>query len=806
MAKKNAAKLKSRAGRWVFTDSVDTESDDNSSETPGGQSSGAVERHSEFFFDNTLVAIQIEKTLFNVHKYQLAKSEVFSDMFKIPKPAGDEPEEGSSPEHPIRLEGVSASDFAALLKVLYASQFSSHQLAPEAPLVIPAFRLANMFNFSDLRAFLLPLAEKNLDEVDKIVFAREFDIEEWLVPAHVRLCQREKPLSVNEAKKLGVESVLILWRLREQYRTRPASSMNASRYYCSSCSGINYNDYDSDGDCDACGGESRVCRYEGPGRTAQDVTTTIDDEAIETELKKWVEEGYNPAEIPSTKPSEPIIRHSEFFFDNTLIAIQIENTLFNVHKYQLVKSEVFSDMFKLPKSESGEPEEGSSPEHPIVIHGAAASDFAALLKVLYASHFSSHQPAPQAALIIPAFRLANLLGFADLRTYLLPLAEQNLDDVDKIVFAREFDIKEWLVPAFVRLCKREEHLSMEEAMKLEVVSVLMISSMREKYRGLGITATVGNGFIKNVATRFKYFLPPPHNMAKKKPATLTSRAGSMVYMGKASDTKPNNNPIEIAAEEPSPTIVEHSEFFFDNTLIAIQIGNTLFNVHKYQLAKSEVFSDMFKLPKPEGDEPQEGSSPKHPIVIEGVTASDFTALLRVLYASHFSSNPPAPEASLIIPAFRLANMFNFSDLRAFLLPLAEKNLGDVDKIVFAREFDIKEWLAPAFVSLCQREERLTIEEARKLEVDSVLMVSHMREQYLVRGSPSISGQYYCSNCVGMTYYGNGITCKHCNSYASGSSSLRCSGPGTMWKHNNTDSTSIEAEVKKWVDNSYATRR
>ncbi|KAH7338067.1 hypothetical protein B0J17DRAFT_562105, partial [Rhizoctonia solani] len=117
-----------------------------------------------------------------------------------------------------------------------------------------------------------------------------------------------------------------------------------------------------------------------------------------------------------------------------------------------------------------------------------------------------------------------------------------------------------------------------------------------------------------------------------------------------------------------------------------------------------------------------------PIVIEGVSASDFTALLRVLYASHFSSNPPAPEALLIIPAFRLANMFNFSDLRAFLLPLAEKNLGDVDKIVFAREFDIKEWLAPAFIRLCQREERLTIEEARKLEVDSVLMVSHMREQ------------------------------------------------------------------------------
>ncbi|KAH7338079.1 hypothetical protein B0J17DRAFT_410303 [Rhizoctonia solani] len=84
------------------------------------RSNPTVKRHSDFFFDNTLVAIQVEDTLFNVHKYQLLKSETFSDMFKVPKAKGDEPEEGSSPEHPIVMEGVKADDFVALLKVLYA--------------------------------------------------------------------------------------------------------------------------------------------------------------------------------------------------------------------------------------------------------------------------------------------------------------------------------------------------------------------------------------------------------------------------------------------------------------------------------------------------------------------------------------------------------------------------------------------------------------------------------------------------------------------------------------------------------------
>ncbi|KAH7338065.1 hypothetical protein B0J17DRAFT_660628 [Rhizoctonia solani] len=211
-------------------------------------------------------------------------------MFKLPKPEDDKPAEGSSPEHPIRLEGVSASDFAALLKVLYASQFSSHQLAPEAPLVIPAFRLANMFNFSELRAFLLPLAEENLGDVDKIVFAREFDIEEWLAPAHVRLCQREQPLNAEEAKKLGVESVLVLWRMREKHRTTRSSSLTVDRRYCSSCAGVSYISDDSDSDCDECGTNSRMYRYDGPGM-AQTSTPTIDNAAVEAEIKRWVEDG-----------------------------------------------------------------------------------------------------------------------------------------------------------------------------------------------------------------------------------------------------------------------------------------------------------------------------------------------------------------------------------------------------------------------------------------------------------------------------------------------------------------------------------
>ncbi|KAG8683360.1 hypothetical protein FRC11_013652, partial [Ceratobasidium sp. 423] len=237
---------------------------------------------------------KVENILFNVHKYQLAKSEVFSDMFTVPKPEGNGPAEGSSPEHPIVIQGVSASDFASLLRVLYASHFSSNQPAPEALLIVPAFRLANVFNFLELQAFLLPLAEENLNDVDKIVFAREFDIKEWVAPAHIRLCQRENPLNAEEARKLGVESVLILWRMREQYRSRASSSpFTANHNYCYACAGMTYTG--GGYTCTGCSGSygSANLRYNGPGRLAQGSTSaaTNNNTAIEAGVKKWVEDG-----------------------------------------------------------------------------------------------------------------------------------------------------------------------------------------------------------------------------------------------------------------------------------------------------------------------------------------------------------------------------------------------------------------------------------------------------------------------------------------------------------------------------------
>ncbi|KEP50070.1 BTB/POZ domain protein [Rhizoctonia solani 123E] len=176
-------------------------------------------RDSKFFFEDSMVVIQIEDVRFKVHKSILMESEVFSDMFTVAEDVGRGGKniEGSSADYPIKLEGVNASDFECLLELLYEKHYTPQHPELDIPLALSAFRLAHMWNFTELRACLLPHLDGNLDDVDKIVYAREFDIKEWIIPAYIKLCHRTKPLNSEEAEKIGLKGAMLVFRLRESY-------------------------------------------------------------------------------------------------------------------------------------------------------------------------------------------------------------------------------------------------------------------------------------------------------------------------------------------------------------------------------------------------------------------------------------------------------------------------------------------------------------------------------------------------------------------------------------------------------------
>jgi hypothetical protein len=63
--------------------------------------------------------VQVEDSLFRVPRHHFQdNSEVFKDMFSLPQ-GSQTTEEGNSDANPIKLEGISALEFASLLRALY---------------------------------------------------------------------------------------------------------------------------------------------------------------------------------------------------------------------------------------------------------------------------------------------------------------------------------------------------------------------------------------------------------------------------------------------------------------------------------------------------------------------------------------------------------------------------------------------------------------------------------------------------------------------------------------------------------------
>ncbi|CAE6469457.1 unnamed protein product [Rhizoctonia solani] len=269
-----------------------------------------TKRHPTFYFDETPVVIQVESTLFKVHKYHLLESETFRDMSQILQSPSEETEEVTTTKHPLVLNSVTASEFEALLTMLYARRCSSVQSTLTPSMITSAYQLAHMWNFTDLQRYLLVQAEESLDDFEKIRFAKQFDVQGWLVPTYLNVCRRPTPPTTGEAARLGIDDLVMLFRLREEYRPwDPIGGSNPdlddSNIYCGNCVGHSYLSsdvnppntttdsiftfYSSSPKCAKCGNQTRDhfkwSRPSGSNRP---------NRSLEDRIEQWVKGGCAP--------------------------------------------------------------------------------------------------------------------------------------------------------------------------------------------------------------------------------------------------------------------------------------------------------------------------------------------------------------------------------------------------------------------------------------------------------------------------------------------------------------------------------
>ncbi|KAI9465234.1 hypothetical protein BJY52DRAFT_672786 [Lactarius psammicola] len=185
------------------------------SETPDGsrwQSDDSFLRHNKYFFGDGNVTFLVDGFLYCVHLYFFSRDSVYFSTRLSQLGARDL--EASSTI--VSLGEVECKDFDAFLSVLYPEDFEEHDLSYEQWRSV--LHLSTRWGFTTLRKLALR-SIKPPTLYDRLLLARTYAVDHWIVPALTALCERTTPLSLDEARRMNIEDVVLVASVREDIRS-----------------------------------------------------------------------------------------------------------------------------------------------------------------------------------------------------------------------------------------------------------------------------------------------------------------------------------------------------------------------------------------------------------------------------------------------------------------------------------------------------------------------------------------------------------------------------------------------------------
>ncbi|KAF7974436.1 hypothetical protein HWV62_12164 [Athelia sp. TMB] len=179
---------------------------DPAAHTAGGEGLEAegAKRHPIYYFDDGNLLIQIEGTLYNVHRYFFARdSSHFRALLERAGPG------------PLALD-TTCADFDELLSILYPADFR-RPAEKSTPQWAAVLHLAAAYGLASIRLLAIDHLAALAAAIDKIVLGRRYGVPAWLPAAYEAVCTRADPLSVQEGLRLGVEDVVKISAARQAY-------------------------------------------------------------------------------------------------------------------------------------------------------------------------------------------------------------------------------------------------------------------------------------------------------------------------------------------------------------------------------------------------------------------------------------------------------------------------------------------------------------------------------------------------------------------------------------------------------------
>ena len=78
--------------------------------------------------------------------------------------------------------------------------------------------LSTRWGFASIRRLALGSMEPPTAH-DRLLLARTYSVDDWVIPALSALCERTTPLSLSEARKMSIEDVVLVSTVREDIRS-----------------------------------------------------------------------------------------------------------------------------------------------------------------------------------------------------------------------------------------------------------------------------------------------------------------------------------------------------------------------------------------------------------------------------------------------------------------------------------------------------------------------------------------------------------------------------------------------------------
>jgi len=117
----------------------------------------------------------------------------------------------------ISLGNIERKDFEAFLSILYPENFEQHDLSYEEWKSV--LDLSTCWDFTSVRRLALNNIQPPTPH-DRLLLARTYSVDHWVIPALSALCERGASISLDEARQMDIEYVVLVTTVREDIRSR----------------------------------------------------------------------------------------------------------------------------------------------------------------------------------------------------------------------------------------------------------------------------------------------------------------------------------------------------------------------------------------------------------------------------------------------------------------------------------------------------------------------------------------------------------------------------------------------------------